>query len=91
MPRKSYSTKLPKTPELDKLANCREESQAIGRFLDWLSEQNIFLARSADDEGENFVAISKSVNALLAEYFGIDEKKCEQERQLLLAELRKHP
>ena len=35
----------PATPELDKMLKVKDESQAIGRFLDWLvEERHIFLA-----------------------------------------------
>lgn len=81
----------PKTPELDKLSKCREKSQAIGEFLDWLSEQDILLAscHAGIDLDETLLPIRKSINTLLHEYFGIDEKKCEKERQMLLEALRK--
>lgn len=33
------------TPELDKMATVRDESQPIGAFLEWLSEQGIILCK----------------------------------------------
>lgn len=46
------AAKVP-TPELDKMAAVRPQSQAIGQFLDWLDGQGIVLARyhQHDDEG----------------------------------------
>jgi hypothetical protein len=39
-------------------------------------------------EGTNFVRIPLRINDLLAEYFGIDENKAEQERRAILNKLR---
>ena len=41
-------TDYPKTPELDKLGENKDESQAIGSFIDWLSTGPRFGPRRGD-------------------------------------------
>ena len=63
------------TPELDKMQAVHDQSQAIGEFLDW-----------AVAKGR--VEVTGSVEKLLAEYFKINLDRCEQERQMILKNLR---
>lgn len=90
------------TPETDKMIAVKDQSQAIGEFLEWLDEKGWWICRSAtqedtrDDEGErtgiregDLLPIYKSIEILLAEYFNIDLKKAEQEKRALLESLRK--
>ena len=85
-----------KTVELDKMLAINNESQKIGEFLEWLSEQSIVLAEfdtiTCEDcgyETEALVYIRSNREQLLADYFKIDLNKCEQERQQILENLRK--
>ena len=67
-----------KTPELDKMAKVREQSQAAGSFLDWML-------------GRGYVQHTKKrfrMEEVLAEYFDIDLSKVETERRKLLESLR---
>ena len=80
------------TPNLDKLASVRAESQKIGEFLAWLDEQGVVLARYGEDEdeaddGNVLLSDHRGITAWLAKYFDIDEAACEQERRVLLQNL----
>jgi hypothetical protein len=79
---------MSKTPELDKMLVVRDDSQKIGEFLGWLSEQSIVLAefdtvpcRDCGCEREALVHTRSNREQLLADYFKIDLNKCEQERE----------
>lgn len=74
------------TPELDKMKSVQAESQAIGKFLEWLEEKGMFIGRYENDNYIN--AISESNEQLLADYFEIDLKLVEKERVALLKEFR---
>lgn len=74
------SDELPKTPELDKMHEVHDRSQTIGEFLD---TSGYVLAEY--DKYDELVPTSKSIEQILAEHFGIDLNKVEQERRTLLA------
>lgn len=88
------------TPELDKLQSVREDSQKMGLFLESLSNMGLTLCEEApdgygltttDDNGDDyttFIATRMSTEKILAMYFKIDLKKCEDERQALLDSIR---
>lgn len=73
-------------PEHKKLAAIRDQSQAIGEFIDtFLEEKGIVLAwRNSSEE-----RLMPRLVDLLAEYFGIDPVKLETEKRAMLDELRK--
>ncbi len=76
----------PPTPELDKMLAVKDKSQAIGEFLDWLQhDKNYVLAEYG--EKDRLYPLYSSIETLLAEYFGIDLKKIEQERRAILKSL----
>lgn len=82
-------------PEHAKLAKVKDESQKIGQFLDWLTNERpngvIFLCERhpTHQVGDLWVPFDKGIEKLLAEYFGIDEKKLEAEKRQMLEEQRK--
>lgn len=87
-------------PECEKLDGHTSDWNAIFPFLEWLSENEIWLARTItrrefygedyDDEPmDTMVPISKSKHDLLYEYFGVDSHKLEMERRKILEGLRK--
>jgi hypothetical protein len=83
------------TPELDKMKENKEASQIIGDFLEWLlNEQHTVLARYdiTDDSSpdEELVPIVTNIEAVLAEYFGVDLNKAEAEKRAILDALRAH-
>lgn len=94
-----------KTPELDKMAKVREQSQGAGAFLDWLSsEKNLTSCEQHEHDDTcygkddirmcgfrdgDYVPASVNIEKLLAEYFDIDLEKAENERRKILASLQK--
>jgi len=77
-------------PECEKLKSISDDSQKIGRFLDWLSEQGMELARYHDTDGNDRLhPVSRTNEKLLADYFEIDLQKVEKERSAILASIRK--
>lgn len=66
---------MPATPELDRMATVKEDSQKIGAFLEWYKALSHRTKRL-------------SIEQILAKYFDIDLDKCETERRSILAALR---
>lgn len=90
-----------KYPECEKLHAVHEESQKIGEFLTWLKSK-VELATWEENEDDDTNAYMPELlypahkyggdygtQLLLAEYFGIDLDKVEEERRQILEELRK--
>lgn len=80
-----------KTPECDKIVAVREKSLELGSFVDWLGANGFAICSSEETPGypkEQWVSIRQSYEQLFGDYFGIDNKKAEEERQALLAEIR---
>lgn len=79
-----------KYPEHDKLSAISEESQAIGTFIE--SERHPYvLAEWVTFEGRTtptLVPVSRSIQQVLADYFGIDLNKIEAEKRQMLSEIR---
>jgi len=74
-----------------------EKSNMIGAFLAWLhGEKNLAICEWFEDKEDEFYGGAydpvysgvDGINRLLAEYYGIDLDKVEQERRALLAWLR---
>jgi hypothetical protein len=88
---------MKKYPEHDKLKKISDKSQTIGEFIEWLIyEKNVQLCRFESCEGDaeharyaEYFPLNVPITKLLAEYFGIDEKKIEEEKRASLEELRK--
>lgn len=85
-----------KYPEHEKLDKIHEISSSIGDFLEWLSSvKQIRFAKWIKEETkdgtefETFVQQNMDIEGWLAEYFKIDRKKLEEEKQVMLAKLRK--
>ena len=80
-----------KYPEHEKLKEVQEQSQAIGDFLENMEYKGIELAEWGHyfkGAPKSLVPIHKSRQTILAEYFGIDLKKLEQEKQQMIEEMR---
>lgn len=76
-------------PEHEKLHAIADQSQAIGEFLDWCSGRGWFICRPTDDPFEGcYWPVPGSITDRLADYFGIDQKKLEQEKRQMLDEFR---
>ena len=82
-------------PEHKKLEKARDDSHLIGEFLEWLTNEKQIRLCTYEKEGTRhpdtgeFVLLNKSIEQLLAEYFGIDLNKLEKENQQILEEQRK--
>ncbi len=75
------------TPELNRMQAIQPKSEIIGEFLDWLFyEKNLNICEMY--EGLTFQPLYKSPNNWLAEYFGIDLDKVDQEQKAILQNLR---
>ena len=76
----------PLTPELDKMLAVKEKSAIIGAFLDHLQEGEVYLCQMQDDDdgAQVFREVNLTIEQILANYFGIDLDKAEQERVDLL-------
>jgi hypothetical protein len=73
------------TPTLDAMSLVQTQSQAIGEFIDWLAGQGLAICGSVDGpRGERYFPDARSIERLLADYFGIDLRAAEEERQAIL-------
>lgn len=75
---------MSKYPEHDKMHAIKDQSQAIGEFLEWCGERRWQLVDMDTD-----FPVRKRTEELLAEFFEIDLKKVEEEKLAMLASLRK--
>lgn len=82
---------MSKYPEHDRLKALDGANQTVGNFIEWLHEQGMEIGRFEKMRGfsdPQFVPITKSRDALLAEHFDIDRDKLEAEKRAMLDELR---
>ena len=81
-----------KYPEHAKLSEVSDLSQAIGEFLDWVSQEHgASLAVFEDNWHENsgcMVPLIYGVQDLLAEHFNINLNELEREKRRMLDEIR---
>lgn len=91
-------------PEHEKLRAVADKSQAAGEFLDWLLEEKGYSLGQYhqhadacyDEDDKRVCGRSKDtlypacprVTDLLAEFFGIDKEKLEEEKRAMLAACR---
>ncbi len=80
----------------EKLKKVQDESQSIGDFLSWLNDHKKIVLGSYYRDGdclntdlEELRPIMKKHETLLAEYFGIDLDKLEEEKRAILKSIRK--
>jgi hypothetical protein len=93
-------------PECEKMKAVHEKSQAVGEFLEWLLDGKGFnltqIHRHTDDcydnDGEKtcdmidgqYYPAQYHIENLLAEYYDIDLKKVDAEKDQMLKEFRKN-
>jgi len=83
-------------PEHEKMMAVKQESNTIGNFLDWLyHEKKYSICYWEESEGngvsympERYYSIRQSFNDLLADFFDIDLKKVEEEKDVMLDQIR---
>lgn len=73
--------------EHEKLAAVAQDSQKQGEFLEWLRSNDYYLCREQPYGG--YWPTSRSIEQILAEYYGIDQRKLEKEKRAMLTNLRK--
>jgi hypothetical protein len=78
-------TEYPKYPEHIKLQAVKNESQIIGEFLEALPQQGLWIC----EQGGGFYPTDRSIQSMLATYFGIDLRKIDQEKQQMLDQIRR--
>jgi hypothetical protein len=83
----AFETKAPEYPEHDKLMKITGHSQAIGEFLDYMSDRGYTLRKWSDDE-YTYLAHPGSIYSILADYFDINQAKLEREKRQMLAVMR---
>lgn len=74
-------------PQLAHMQEVQDESQAIGEFLAWLSEQQLTICKIGVPAGmvnEYYVPHNRSSEQVLADYFGVDLAAVERERRAVL-------
>mgnify|MGYP001611424741 FL=1 len=75
-------------PECEKALAFREKSQVCGEFLEWLHSKGYYLCYLPRGH-ELWVPIRENIEKLLAEFFGVDLNKVEQENRTMLEQIRK--
>lgn len=70
-------------PEHEKLLALEGDNRVVGDFIEWLAENDFVICRYADDDDWP-VFTQKPIHSWLAEYFDIDEKKLDEEKQQML-------
>lgn len=80
---KGRNNQPPSTPTLELIASVRERAHPIGEFLEWLQSKGIVLAYYEGNRLEQFGSGDVG-QRLMHEFFGVDERQAERERQALL-------
>jgi hypothetical protein len=75
-------------PEHDKLSAVADRTQAVGDFLEWISDRH-GARLMAFFEGQGWGTPPGFLQTWLAEWAGIDREKLEQEKRAMLDGLRK--
>lgn len=83
-----------KYPEHVKLAKIAVQSQAVGEFLDnsrfvlaeWAEKEDCWL--DCKEDHPHLKEVRQTLEQVLAEHFGINERKVEEEKRAMLEELR---
>lgn len=75
--------------EHGKLEKIKDESQVIGEFLEWLRSEKGWSICKPYKNTDLFEPTIFSTEKLLAEYFGIDLDRLDDEKRTMIEELRK--
>lgn len=82
-------------PEHEKLEKVKEETQAIGQFLEWLNSKKKIILGSYFKDADNLNTDLQEMRMiyvqhekLIAEFYGIDLDKLEQEKRDILKSIR---
>ena len=77
-------------PEHEKLSALNGKNQTIGEFLEWLNDNGYTICewQNSGDEDRGYYPVGRSLTSWLSQYFQIDPVKIEQEKRVMLGELR---
>lgn len=76
-------------PEHEKLHAIHDTSQTIGEFLDiFLPSKGIVLAEHDEEGGPLLWPTHRTIQSLLAEFFEIDQKRIDAEKEAMLEAMR---
>lgn len=79
-----------KYPEHAKLKPIQPLTQAVGDFMEWLAEQKLPICEMTRDEAwSQYLPTMRSRDRLLAEHFGINQKRLDKEKDAMLEEHRR--
>jgi len=81
----------PRYPELEKMRAVREKSMLLSEFVDWLEQNDMRICVRTKSNGvyaSPYESVPMRYEELFAKFFDIDLKKVDQERELVLEELR---
>jgi len=81
-----------KYPEHEKLIRVKDEAEILGNFLEWLQTKFYLCDITVDVELNYFnhpsvYRTAKGIEDILYEYYNIDSKEIENEKQLMLNKL----
>ena len=79
---------MPDYPQHEKLMKVKHQSQPIGQFLEWFTD-NGYIFYKWDNENQTYTHYQHSIPELLTEYFGINLKELGQEKRDMINELDK--
>ena len=82
------TTKTKQYPEHEKLKARQRDVGLLSEFIDFLAEQGWELAQF-NDKDERLWPIHKRPEEIIGLFLEVDPKKLEQEKQAMLAEIRK--
>jgi len=74
--------------EHEKLHKVKDQSLAIGQFLEWLNQDKSYVICEWDENGYGYQPVRSRIESLLAEYFNIDLNKIEKEKREMLKKIR---
>lgn len=78
-----------KYPEHNKMRAAKVNSQAIGEFIEWAQESGMTICEFQDNlRGGYYHPTPKSIEQLLADFFGINLMKVGEEKDAMVVELR---
>ena len=75
-------------PEHDKLAKISSKSQIVGEFMEWVQDRHCASLHHYVMDHNFPVSLNISIRDLLAEFFEIDQKVIDQEKQNMLDKVR---
>lgn len=78
-------TEEPKYPECEKLSGVAEKKVEICAFLEWAEQNNLHLCVFDPKANfDNYMRTPESVEKIIHRFYGIDDKKLEEERRAML-------